>query len=105
MSIATFTTDPTAVSLKDLYVLHGRQLQPGVRLEDASRYNEAVWRLKPAQLKAHDPALILNFPTLPSRFRSAAKRLFYGLLSRSPTARTLRRSRPSGSRSRRSSAS
>ncbi|MGW0577700.1 hypothetical protein ACWD25_17390 [Streptomyces sp. NPDC002920] len=81
MSLAIFAANPTAVTLKDPYVLHGRQLRPSARLEDTSRYSEDIWRLTPALLKAHEGALILNFPTLPQRFRPAAKRLFYALLS------------------------
>ncbi|WP_217234651.1 hypothetical protein [Streptomyces sp. AC555_RSS877] len=81
MSIATFASYPTAVTLKDPYVLHGRQLRSGIRLEDTSRYSHDIWQLTPARLKAHEHALILNFPTLPQRFRPAAKRLFYALLS------------------------
>ncbi|KPI21715.1 hypothetical protein OV450_7612 [Actinobacteria bacterium OV450] len=82
MSIAAFAAHPAAVTLKDPYVLHGRQLRPGARLEETSRYSEDVWRLTLAILKVHQSALILNFPTLPQRFRPAAKRLLYALLSR-----------------------
>ncbi|MET8682422.1 hypothetical protein ABZW18_33905 [Streptomyces sp. NPDC004647] len=81
MSIATFAANPTAVTLKDPYVLHGRELRTGIRLEDTSRYSHDIWRLTPAQRKAHEASLILNFPTLPQRFRPSAKRLFYALLS------------------------
>ncbi|MBP5898107.1 hypothetical protein [Streptomyces scabiei] len=81
MSIATFAANPPAVALEDPYVLHGRELRPGARLEDTSRYSHDVWRLTPAQLMAHQAALMLNFPSLPQRFRSSAKRLFYALLS------------------------
>ncbi|MFE7277841.1 hypothetical protein [Streptomyces sp. NPDC057623] len=81
MSIAVFAARPEAVTLKDPYVLHGRRLRDGVSLEDTSRYSQDVWRLTPARLKANEHALILNFPTLPQRFRPSAKRLFYALLS------------------------
>ncbi|MFD0008243.1 hypothetical protein ACFVJ4_38475 [Streptomyces sp. NPDC127178] len=81
MSIATFAANPTAITLKDPYVLHGRQLRDGFQLEDTSRYSEDIWRLTPAIVQAHKTAMILNFPTLPQRFRPAAKRLFYALLS------------------------
>lgn len=81
MSIATFAANPTAVTLKDPYVLHGRELRPDTRLEDTSRYSHDIWILTPARLQAHECSLILNFPTLPQRFRPAAKRLFYALLS------------------------
>ncbi|PAZ11157.1 hypothetical protein CLM62_36980 [Streptomyces sp. SA15] len=85
MSLATFAASPPAdLALQNIHVLHGRQLRPGFRLEDTSRYGEDIWRLWPAQLKAHDAALILNFPSLPQRFRSAAKKLFYHLLSVEP---------------------
>ncbi|WP_406415494.1 hypothetical protein [Streptomyces sp. NBC_00842] len=65
----------------DPFVLHGRQLGSGLRLEDTSRYSDPVWRMDSAQLMAHDRALILNFPRVPERFRPAGKRLFYELLS------------------------
>ncbi|MEU5325658.1 hypothetical protein [Streptomyces parvus] len=81
MSIATFARHPEDVSLEDPYVLHGRPLKSGIHLQDTSRYSQDVWRLTPARLKAHESAQILNFPTLPQRFRPAAKRLFYALLS------------------------
>ncbi|MEV5090323.1 hypothetical protein AB0N18_20820 [Streptomyces griseoincarnatus] len=81
MSLATFAANPTAVPLKDPYVLHGRPLRTGSRLEDTSRYSDDIWQLTAARLQAHECALILNFPTLPQRFRPAAKRLFYALLS------------------------
>ncbi|MFF4512085.1 hypothetical protein [Streptomyces mirabilis] len=81
MSIATFAANPTAVTLKDPYILHARQLRPGARLEDTSRYSHDIWVLTAARLQAQECALILNFPTLPQRFRPAAKRLFYALLA------------------------
>ncbi|MFZ3491935.1 hypothetical protein ACODT5_01595 [Streptomyces sp. 5.8] len=81
MSTATFARHPEVVSLEDPYVLHGRPLKSGIHLQDTSRYSHDVWRLTPAGLKAHEKAQILNFPTLPQRFRPAAKRLFYALLS------------------------
>ncbi|MGW0885768.1 hypothetical protein [Streptomyces sp. NPDC002671] len=85
MSLATFVGFPPGdLALENIHVLHGRQLRPGFRLEDTSRYGDDIWRLWPAQLKAHDAALILNFPSLPRRFRSAAKKLFYHLLSVDP---------------------
>ncbi|MFI7356185.1 hypothetical protein ACIBTP_19830 [Streptomyces avidinii] len=84
MSIATFASNPTAVTLKDPYVLHGRPLRPGARLEDTSRYSHDVWHLAPARLKIHEYSMILNFLSLPQRFRPAVKQLFYALLSLKP---------------------
>ncbi|MCY0950393.1 hypothetical protein [Streptomyces sp. H27-S2] len=84
MSIAIFASNPTAVTLEDPYVLHGRPLRPGTRLEDTSRYSHDVWHLTPARLKIHEYALIINFLSLPQRFRPAAKQLFYTLLSLEP---------------------
>ncbi|HEY9332327.1 MAG TPA: hypothetical protein VIS09_29490 [Streptomyces sp.] len=81
MSIATFTARPRVGTYTDPFVLHGRQLQPGIRLEDTSHYSHDIWRLTPARHQAHVGSTILNFPTLPQRFRPAAKRLFYALLS------------------------
>ncbi|MFJ2218404.1 hypothetical protein ACIQVO_40150 [Streptomyces sp. NPDC101062] len=85
MSLATFSAAPPGdLALRNVHVLHGRQLRDGFRIEDTSRYGDDIWRLWPAQLKAHDVALILNFPSLPRRFRPAAKKLFYHLLSIEP---------------------
>ncbi|MFD7487738.1 hypothetical protein [Streptomyces mirabilis] len=85
MSLATFAAAPPAdLALQNIHVLHGRQLRPTAQLEETSRYGDDIWRLRPAQLKEHDTALILNFPTLPQRFRPAAKKLFYHLLSGEP---------------------
>ncbi|WP_405433347.1 hypothetical protein [Streptomyces anulatus] len=81
MSIATFAANPTAVSLQDPYVLRARPLRTGARLEDTSRYSHDIWVLTAARLQAQECSLILNFPTLPQRFRPAAKRLFYALLA------------------------
>lgn len=84
MNVAAFTAAPAAITLRDPYVLRGRPLRPGTCLEGTSRYSEDIWRLTPAQLQAHESAMILNFPTLPQRFRPGAKRLFYALLSLTP---------------------
>ncbi|MFD4578150.1 hypothetical protein ACFWNK_38380 [Streptomyces sp. NPDC058417] len=85
MSLATFNTAPPGdLALRNIHVLHGRQLRNGFRIEDTSCYGDDIWRLWPAQLKANDAALILNFPTLPRQFRPAAKKLFYHLLSIDP---------------------
>ncbi|GHB57609.1 hypothetical protein GCM10010347_29690 [Streptomyces cirratus] len=84
MSIATFASNPNAVTLKDPYVLHGRPLRPGARLQDTSRYSHDVWHLAPARLKIHEYSMILNFLSLPQRFRQAVKQLFYALLSLKP---------------------
>ncbi|MFI9586334.1 hypothetical protein ACIHCQ_31860 [Streptomyces sp. NPDC052236] len=74
---------PSAPALPedDPFVLHARSLRRGFRLEGTSRYSDDIWRLYAAQHKEHERALILNFPTIPSRFRPAAKKLLYNLLS------------------------
>lgn len=81
VSLAYFTHQPLALPEDDPFVLHARGLRRGFRLEDTSRYSDDIWRLYPAQLKEHERALGLNFPTIPARFRPAAKKLFYNLLS------------------------
>jgi len=62
-------------------VLAGRPLRPGARRAGTSRFSDDVWDLTPALLQRHKNALILNFPTLPARFRQAAKDLCYALLA------------------------
>jgi hypothetical protein len=64
----------------DPYVLASRPLRPGAGRADTSRFGDDVWDLTPALLQRHKNALILNFPTLPARFRQAAKDLCYALL-------------------------
>ena len=66
----------------DPYVLAGRPLRPGARRASTSRFGDDVWDLTPALLQRHKNALILNFPTLPARFRQVAKDLCYTLLAR-----------------------
>ncbi len=66
----------------DPYVLASRPLRPGARRAGTSRFGDDIWDLTPALLQRHKNALILNFPTLPARFRQAAKDLCYALLAR-----------------------
>ncbi|MCA6095534.1 hypothetical protein LE181_25635 [Streptomyces sp. SCA3-4] len=63
----------------DAYVLARRPLRPGSRLEDTARFSDDVWRLAPAIVQVQERTVVLNFPTIPARFRPAAKRLFYAL--------------------------
>lgn len=62
-------------------VLHGRRLRPEISLEDTSRFADEVWRLEGAILQRHAMALILDFTTLPPRYRQAVKDLCYAMLS------------------------
>nr|WSX50718.1 hypothetical protein OG409_18270 [Streptomyces sp. NBC_00974] len=62
-------------------MLRSRKLRPGVALNQTSRYSDDVWQLTPAMLKEHERAFILNFLAVPDRFRPAAKRQFYCLLT------------------------
>lgn len=62
------------------YVLAGRPLRQGSRLEDTARFSDDVWRLAPAIVQVQERTVVLNFPTIPARFRPAVKRLFYALL-------------------------
>ena len=62
-------------------VLHGRQLRPGTVLEETARFDDEVWRLAPAMLQGHQPALSLHFTTLPAMHRLTGKRLCYAMLS------------------------
>ncbi|MEV6399853.1 hypothetical protein AB0M39_34560 [Streptomyces sp. NPDC051907] len=62
------------------YVLAGRPLRQGSRLEDTARFSDDVWRLAPAIVQVQERTVVLNFPTIPARFRLATKRLFYALL-------------------------
>ncbi len=68
--------------LADPYVLASRPLRPGSRGAGTSRFGDDVWDLTPALLQRHKNSLILNFPSLPARFRPTAKDLCYALLAR-----------------------
>jgi hypothetical protein len=61
-------------------VLAGRKLRPGLKLADTSRFGDDVWVLTPAIHQRHLRGLVLDFRTLPERFRLVAKELFYLLL-------------------------
>ncbi|MEU8100563.1 hypothetical protein [Streptomyces rubiginosohelvolus] len=71
----------TPEEAEDPFVLHGRDLAPGFRLEDTSRWSDPIWSLKAAQFKSHERSRVLNFLAIPDRFVPAAKTLFYQLLS------------------------
>jgi integrase len=62
-------------------VLAKRKLRDGLRLADTSRFGDDVWWLTPAIHQRHLRGLILDFRTLPDRFRLVAKELFYRLLT------------------------
>lgn len=81
MSIAHLTRPPVALPTDDPFVLHGCRLRQGFVLEETSRYSDDVWHLHPIQHREHETTRLLNFLSLPSRFRPAAKQLFYQLLS------------------------
>jgi integrase len=61
-------------------VLEGHELREGIDLADTSRFGEDVWDLGPINHQDHLLRSILNFPTLPARFRAVSKELFYALL-------------------------
>lgn len=64
----------------DAFVLEGHELREGIDLADTSRFGEDVWDLGPINHQDHLVRNILNFPTLPARFRAVSKELFYALL-------------------------
>lgn len=63
------------------YVLHARPLRPGAALEGSSRFRDDQWRLDAAILQSHSRVLMLNFESVPARYRVAARELFYAMLS------------------------
>jgi hypothetical protein len=68
-------------SLEEVFVLHGRTLRPGYVLEETSRFSDDVWQLTPANHKQHELTLILNFLSIPARYRLTVKQLFYAMLA------------------------
>ncbi|WP_016881380.1 hypothetical protein [Rhodococcus sp. DK176] len=79
--MSTVASGPLASApLPTAFVLAGRSLRPGVQLADTSRFSDDVWRLKPAIVQVQERTVVIDFLTLPERFRPAARRLFYSLL-------------------------
>jgi len=68
----------------DAFVLHNRELRDDILLESTSRFADEIWVLSPAVHQVHHRNHIMNFPTLPKRFRDTAKELFYTLLTADP---------------------
>ncbi|WP_189160688.1 hypothetical protein [Lentzea pudingi] len=65
----------------DDFVLAGRPLRPGTPLERTCRFAEDVWRLDPGVLQQHATTLVLDFTTVPARYRMQAKQLCHAMLS------------------------
>ncbi|NEA76556.1 hypothetical protein [Streptomyces sp. SID13588] len=63
------------------YVLAGRPLQEGMRLEETAVFEDDVWRLTPALLRADRHSLALDFTTLPTSRVLVAKQLCFALLT------------------------
>ncbi|MET8759901.1 hypothetical protein [Lentzea sp. NPDC004782] len=63
------------------HVLAGRPLRPGVLLAETSRFGDDVWRLEHGLLQHHLKALVLDFPSVPERYRLHAKQLCYAMLA------------------------
>ncbi|OZC56420.1 hypothetical protein CH278_23765 [Rhodococcus sp. 05-2254-5] len=68
-------------------VLNGRPVRPETELSRASRFVDDVWDLSPAFFQQHHVALILDFTSVPSVYRTVAKELFIGLLGGPAPAR------------------
>jgi hypothetical protein len=64
-----------------MLVLHGRPLRDGVAAERTSRFADDQWRLEDAVLQRHGLSMMLDFTTLPARYRLTVKHLCYALLS------------------------
>ncbi|SBT89348.1 Phage integrase, N-terminal SAM-like domain [Streptomyces sp. DI166] len=64
----------------DALVLANRPLAPHIDLAATSRFGDDKWDLSPCQHQAHQNALTINFLTLPTQFRQAAKELCFAML-------------------------
>ncbi|WP_157124494.1 hypothetical protein [Nocardia pseudovaccinii] len=62
-------------------VLKQRPLRPGAVLEHTSRFGDDQWHLRPALLQQHQRALVLNFNSIPHRYRMVVKEVCYTMLS------------------------
>jgi hypothetical protein len=84
---STATTTPAAIPavaahpLDDVFVFHDRPLREQVSLTDTARFRDQVWPLAPVTLQRQERGLVLNFTTVPARYRLAAKLVCYTLLS------------------------
>lgn len=67
-------------------VLRNRPLRDGARLAGTARFGDGTWVLTPAVHQQHQPAVKLDFATIPVPFRDAAKEVFYALLAGDPPA-------------------
>jgi integrase len=61
--------------------LRNRPLRDGARLAGTARFGDGTWVLTPAVHQQHQPAVKLDFATIPVPFRDAAKEVFYALLA------------------------
>jgi hypothetical protein len=68
----------------DAVVLGDRPLRDGVARAATARFSDLVWDLSPAIFQRHSRTLILNFASVPERFRPATKELFFALLAGEP---------------------
>lgn len=81
--MATPLTSP-APALTDeggRFVLAGRPLAPGYRLEDTARFDDDSWPLTPVLLQAHQARTRLDFTRAPAVFVPALKDFFAAMLS------------------------
>ncbi|MFB8029480.1 MULTISPECIES: hypothetical protein [unclassified Streptomyces] len=82
--MAAALTNPTPVPQEgsgSRFVLAGRPLVPGHRLEDTARYEDPTWLLAPALLQRQQAATRLDFTRAPEPFVCALKDLFAVMLS------------------------
>ena len=77
----TVTATRRALPGDDMLVLHRRPLRDGVVAERTSRFADDQWRLEDAVLQRHGLSMMLDFTTLPARYRLTVKHLCYALLS------------------------
>ncbi|SHY88530.1 phage integrase family protein [Mycobacteroides abscessus subsp. bolletii] len=77
----TLTGTAVQHELDDERVLAGRDLRPGIDLDNTSLFKDDVWRLGPAILQQQGRSLILDFTTIPVGFRIVLKELCYSMLS------------------------
>jgi len=81
--MATPLTHPVPVPTDggDRFVLAGRPLAAGYRLQDTARFDDDSWPLAPALLQAHQGRTRLDFTRAPAAFVPALKDLFAAMLS------------------------
>jgi len=65
----------------ETFVLHNRQLRPGVPLHETAKFQDDIWPLAPASPQGQERGLTLRFEIVPAQYRLTLKKLTFIALS------------------------